>query len=259
MSSPSPRPATRRVLVIGIGAGDPNQITLQAIEAMRRADLFLIPGKGEEKAELARAREALCARLLEPGSFRTAPFAMPVRRAAGDAYGAAVADWHDAMADIYERLLRDELGEGETGAFLVWGDPALYDSTLRILDRLEKRGLVLDVEVIPGITAVQALAARHGVALNAIGQAVVLSTGRRLREDGWPQGAESLVIMLDGELSFRSLEDDCLIWWGANLGLSSERLVAGPLREVADRIASEREAARKETGWVMDTYLLRKR
>ena len=41
---------------------------------------------------------------------------------------------------IYETLLLNQLAEGEVGAFLVWGDPALYDSTLRILDAVAAGG-----------------------------------------------------------------------------------------------------------------------
>jgi precorrin-6A synthase len=48
-------------------------------------------------------------------------------------------------------------GEDECGAFLVWGDPSLYDSTLRIIDQLIARGAVtFEYEVIPGISAIQA-------------------------------------------------------------------------------------------------------
>ena len=58
----------------------------------------------------------------------------------------------------------------KVGGFLVWGDPMLYDSTLRILERLS-----VEVEVIPGITAIQALAARHKIALNRIGEPVLIT------------------------------------------------------------------------------------
>jgi precorrin-6A synthase len=57
-------------------------------------------------------------------------------------------------AGVYERLIRDELGDDESGAFLVWGDPSLYDSMLRIIDQVLARGAVaFAYEVIPGIAA----------------------------------------------------------------------------------------------------------
>ena len=55
----------------------------------------------------------------------------------------------------------------EVGAFLVWGDPSLYDSTIRVIQQIIADGATaFDYEVIPGITSVQALAAQHKIALN---------------------------------------------------------------------------------------------
>jgi precorrin-6B methylase 1 len=80
-------------------------------------------------------------------------------------------------------LIGEELGEDECGAFLVWGDPSLYDSTLRIIDQIIARGTVaFECEVIPGISAIQALAARHRITLNRIGRSIHITTGRKIAE-----------------------------------------------------------------------------
>ena len=148
--------------------------------------------------------------------------------------------------------------KGECGAFLVWGDPSLYDSTLRILDSLRATAsFELDYEVIPGISAVQALAAAHKLPLNRIGKSIVITTGRKLAE-GFPTNADSVVVMLDGQSAFNSVDQDLEIYWGAYIGTDDEILVAGRLREVADEIERVRKAARERKGWIMDTYLLRK-
>ena len=120
---------------------------------------------------------------------------------------------------IYERLLVEELGEGECGAFLVRGNPSLYDSTLRILERLRaKASFDLEYEVIPGIRPnVQALAAAHKVPLNRIGKSIMITTGRKLVE-GFPNNADSVVVMLDGQSAFKSVDGDIEIYWGAYIG-----------------------------------------
>ena len=51
-------------------------------------------------------------------------------------------------------------------------------------------------DVIPGITAVQALTARHRIPLNDVGEPVLITTGRQLRND---ELTGSAVVMLDGE------------------------------------------------------------
>jgi precorrin-6A synthase len=156
-------------------------------------------------------------------------------------------------------MLTEELAEGQCGAFLVWGDPSLYDSVMRILDRLQAKGLVdFDHEVIPGITSVQALTARHRIPLNRIGESVTITTGRKLADEGFPDSVDSMVVMLDGDTAFRKVDGDVEIWWGAYVGTPDEVLVSGRLRDVADDIVRIREAARKANGWIMDTYLLRR-
>jgi precorrin-6A synthase len=156
-------------------------------------------------------------------------------------------------------LIRQELGEEERGAFLVWGDPRLYDSTLRIIDRIIARGTVaFEYEVIPGISSVQALAARHRITLNRIGEPVHITTGRKLSE-GLPDNINDVIVMLDGECSFNKVNDPGIdIYWGAYLGADDEILVSGNLKERRHEIELIRSEAKSKKGWIMDTYLLRR-
>ncbi|MFZ1109401.1 MAG: precorrin-6A synthase (deacetylating) [Rhodomicrobium sp.] len=246
----------RKILVIGIGAGDPDYLTIQAIKALNRVDVFFIPDKGAEKAALRELRTAICERFVERKDYRTIGVDIP-KRAAGPDYLANVDEWHAALAAIYARLFEEELREGQVGALLVWGDPSIYDSTLRIIERVRAKGLDLDYEAIPGISSVQVLAARHRIALNQIGEPVLLTTGRKLAE-GFPSG-HSAVVMLDGAQTFNRLAgEDLDIFWGAYLGTKDEILVSGKLADVKDNIEAIRKRARDEHGWIMDTYLLRK-
>ncbi|MFB2550231.1 precorrin-6A synthase (deacetylating) [Ensifer soli] len=248
----------RTISIVGIGAGHPEQITLEAIRVLNDADVLFIPDKGEEKAALAAQRRALCARHVTNPSSRTVDFAVPVRRS-DLGYLVGVDEWHAAIATIYERLIRDELGEDGTGAFLVWGDPMLYDSTIRILDRVKTGGRVaFEVTVVPGITSIQALAARHRIALNRVGRPVEITTGRRLA-DNFPGRIQTAVVMLDGVQAFMEIDDpDVLIYWGAYLGTDMEITLSGRLAEVKGAILAARAEARARHGWIMDIYLMTK-
>ncbi|MEJ7635113.1 cobaltochelatase subunit CobN, partial [Aeromicrobium sp.] len=101
----------------------------------------------------------------------------PPRDRADPADLRAVRDHEAALR--YEEVLRER---GGTAAFLVWGDPSLYDSTIRIVEGLATR-LELDHDVLPGISAPQLLAARHRIVLHDVGAPVHVTTARRLRED----------------------------------------------------------------------------
>ncbi|HEY8577707.1 MAG TPA: precorrin-6A synthase (deacetylating) [Devosia sp.] len=239
----------KTILVVGIGTGSPEHLTIAAIEALNRADTLFVPDKGAAKADLADVRRTIIARFVT-GTPRQVSYAIPRRDAANPDYGAGVDDWHRRLAAIFTGLI-DQVPENGAGAFLVWGDPGLYDSTLRILDRV---ATPIRVEVVPGITAIQALTAAHGIALNRIGEPVLITTGRQLG----PVETDT-VVMLDGQQAFRQADPDLKIFWGAYLGTPDQMLIAGRLGDVADEITSVRQQARERHGWIMDTYLLRQR
>ncbi|TVS84161.1 precorrin-6A synthase (deacetylating) [Mycobacterium helveticum] len=243
---------TRHIHVIGIGAGDPGYVTVQAIEALNDTQVFFAMDKGEQKSDLVALRREICTRFIREPGYRFVELADPKRAADGE-YREAVSDWHAARTRIWSAAIAEELGPDGVGAFLAWGDPSLYDSTLRILDAVAA-DVEFSFDVIPGITAVQALTARHRIPLNEVGEPVLLTTGRQLRERGM---SGSAVVMLDADCSFQTCPAHTRIWWGAYLGTGDELLVAGTVGEVGARIAALRTQARARHGWIMDTYLLR--
>ena len=244
--------------VVGIGTGNSDHLTRQGIAALNAADVILIPRKGESKADLAELRESLCAAVVTNPATRIVHFDMPVRDSADADYAGAVNRWHDAIANVWLDSIIKHLPQGGCLALLVWGDPSLYDSTLRIAERLKLR-LDLQVSVVPGITALQALTAAHAIPLNDINAPVTITTGRQLRDHGWPASADTIAVMLDGECAFRDIDPEGVtIWWGAYLGMPEQMLVSGLLAEVAERIVQHRQTARAAHGWIMDTYLLRR-
>ncbi len=250
----------RTILVIGIGAGDPDYMTVQAIKALNRVDVIFLPNKGAEKDGLQKLRRDICARFIEGRSPRFAEMRLPERDiAATPDYKNNIDAWRAGVAAQYEKFMSDELADGQCGGFLVWGDPAIYDGTIRILDEIAAKGtLAFDYEMIPGISSVSALAARHRVPLNGVGEAIQITTGRKL-EAGWPDSAENLVVMLDGRHAYAGLPaDDVEIFWGAYVGTPDEILISGPLLETAPKIAEAHKAARAKHGWIMDSYILRR-
>ncbi|ARX88045.1 precorrin 6A synthase [Streptomyces alboflavus] len=107
----------RKIHVIGIGAGDPDQLTLQAVKAFGDTDVFFILGKGEEKADLVALRRGMLDAHRPDGAYRVVEARDPERdrKAGGADYSPAVDDWRSRRADIYERLIADELGPDQTG------------------------------------------------------------------------------------------------------------------------------------------------
>ncbi len=246
----------RKLSVIGIGAGNPDHITIQAIKTLSEIDVVFLIDKGSEKSALIQVRKEICDRYIKNPSCRIIEADDPERERNPAHYESTVAAWHAQRASIYERMIREQLTIGKHGAFLVWGDPSLYDSTLRILDQVAAmKTIAFDLHVIPGITSVQALAARHRIALNRIGQPVQITTGRQLAKG---MAADDVVVMLDGDCAFKTLSGDVEIYWGAYVGTADEILISGALRDCGPKIEKARSEARTRHGWIMDTYLLRR-
>lgn len=250
----------REIRVIGIGTGSPAHVTGQAVAALRECDVFLVADKGEVKDELVVVRRAICEQFLDEGTYRIVTVTDPERGPDAErdkaAYRTGVDAWHAARADRYAEII-ESLPDGETVGFLVWGDPAFYDSTIRIVDAVARR-VPLRTQVIAGLSAIQVLAAEHGVVLNGIGQPVHITTGRRLLDE-WSVDLGTVVVMLDGTLRCRELVErapDLTIHWGAYLGLPQQVLRTGRLADVIDGIVEVRARLREEHGWVMDTYAL---
>ena len=235
-----------RVRILGIGMG-PQHVTPEVADVLRACDYVVAADKGDNDGLLA-------ARRVVAGAYGVELVAVtdPERdRSDPVDYPAAVREWHEARVAAYETVLRERGGEA---AFLVWGDPSLYDSTIRIVEELATR-LPLDYDVLPGISAPQLLAARHRIVLHPVGAPVHITTARRLRDDV-SAGQTNLLVMLTSSLDLAGLED-WTIWWGANLGTPSEELVAGRVGEVLGELGAARARAKESAGWVMDVHLLR--
>ncbi|MFW0791420.1 precorrin-6A synthase (deacetylating) [Gordonia sp. CPCC 205333] len=247
-----------RLRVIGIGPGGVKQVTVQAIEAMAGVDAFLMLDKGTAKKSLLDARTAIL-QAYAPPDHRVVEIADPPRDRRPADYDAEVRRWHRARVDAIASVLRSQIPDGGVAAFLVWGDPALYDSTLRIVEQLAAlEGLTLDVEVIAGVTSASALTAAHGIVAHRIGEPIHITTGRRLPETP-KEVAGNQIVMLDGDLAFLATADaNDEIWWGAYVGSDDEILISGRVGDVGEQIRSAREEARARIGWIMDIYLLRK-
>ncbi len=247
----------RRLTLVGIGLGHPDHLTLEAVHALQSASVALVTVKrtGDPLAAVRRdllAHHAPRLRVVEVVDPERDRSAASTSTTSG--YEGVVGDWHEARAQAWEQALLEH-HDGDV-VVLVWGDPAFYDSTIRVVERVLARGAVaVDWSVLPGISALQLLAARHRVVLHEVGQPVHVTTERRLRE-AVEQGQRNVVVFLTSGTDLSGL-DDWQVWWGANLGAPSERLVAGRVADVADAIAAARAAAKAEAGWVMDLFLLR--
>ena len=219
--------------------------------------------KGPAKQKLRALREAICRQHIKGRAYRFAEAPSPPRDTAPADYRACVDELNRDKQDVFERMIDGEMKDGETAGVLVWGDPMLYDSTIRNIEAIAAGGRhQIDYEVIPGITAMQALAARHKIPLNRIAEPVAAHHGPQAgRADSRRASTASSCCSTARTLSGASPSQDhgdMEIYWGAYLGTPDEILISGKLADVADEIHRRRAEARRANGWIMDTYLMRR-
>jgi len=136
---------------VGVGPGDPELVTVKAVRILREADLVVLPVT--DAGDTGRAEATVAAHMdVSQDRVRRLRFAITGDRdSAWDAAGREVADAYAAGA--------------ETVAFATIGDPNVYSTFTYLAATVRELVAGLVVETVPGITAMQDLAARSGTVL----------------------------------------------------------------------------------------------
>ncbi|MBK1640912.1 precorrin-6A synthase (deacetylating) [Chromatium okenii] len=250
----------KKLYLIGMGPGNPEYLTLQAITTLKQVDVFfMLEKEGRGKAELLAMRHAILQQYCAPQQYRVVTVNSPPRAKTLD-YQNDVQVWHDEKRALFVELIRNELADGQIGAFLLWGDPSLYDQTVSLIaEVVANTDELVEFEIIPGITSVQVLTAKHKIPLNRVGESITITTGRHV-ETCDPASIDNAVVMLDYNASFQRFTGQNMdVYWGGYLGCPDEILMAGAVDEVRDDLLQLKAQVRENKGWLMDIYLLRRR
>ena len=140
-----------RLVGVGVGPGDPELLTIKGLRALREADEVFVPVA--DTGEVGRA-EATVREYLDEERVTRLLFAL------SDDAEARERNWTNAAREVSEHL-RD----GKTCAFATIGDPNVYSTFTYLARTLREIVPEVEVETVPGITAMQDLASRGGTVL----------------------------------------------------------------------------------------------
>ncbi len=239
----------KKIYLIGIGPGDPKYLTVEAIETIKKLNTFLIPVKKGSKEELTHIRKKIIEYCRTDRNFQIIELHFPERKKSSS-YKNSVEEWRNKKAEIILNVMK----EIDTAGLLIWGDPSLYDGHIDIVKEVQKH-IPLELEIIPGISSISVLAAKHKISLNKIGSSIFITTPRGLRQ--MKEISHNTIVFLDNYETFRLFkEKDLKIYWGAYLGTEKEVLFSGNLKDCLEQLIELRRQLKKKNGWIMELYLL---
>lgn len=249
--------------LIGLGFGDAKHVTEEAAETIKSCNLILIGKKKDEKSEIADLKKNICRSFIKINMVKFREFIIPERQLTNKKYINSVIDWHDDIAktwvDIINEYTSSTARRNINVGIPIWGDPSLYDSSQRIASRVKKTLHHTSIKLIPGLSSIQLLVSAFGIPFNEIGKSALITTGRLLKERGWPDVTETIYVVLDGECSFTFLKDNNIyIWWAAYLGMKEQTLIEGEVPKIGKEIIKTRNTLRSDKGWILDVYKLQR-
>ncbi len=211
--------------VIGVGPGDPELLTLKAVRLIKEMPVLFVPKGREDGTSLALS---IVKGIVDLDRKKILELHFPMIKTVGEE-GSLSERW-DRLADEMTQILMDS-----DAAFLTLGDPCFYSTFFYLYDRLLKLLPSLRIEIVPGVSSINASSARAAIPLGLASERIAIIPANYLSDkDGGLQfvnGFDTIVFMkvdrnFDGLKRF--LIDNRLIdksVYLARIGMEDEKVI----------------------------------
>jgi precorrin-2/cobalt-factor-2 C20-methyltransferase len=168
---------TGKLYVIGVGPGDPELLTLKAVRILKQVPCLCVPRGREEGSSLALSIVEGAVDIKDK-EIVEALFPMKKTRSGEKAqiHGSPEAKddeledrWNETVSNISGRLNR-----GIDVAFITIGDPTIYSTFFYIYDRLLAQSPGARIEIVPGVSSINAAASRAGLSLGLADEKIAI-------------------------------------------------------------------------------------
>jgi precorrin-2/cobalt-factor-2 C20-methyltransferase len=159
---------TGKLYVIGIGPGDPELMTVKAVRVLKEVPCIIVPKGREAGSSLALS---IVQKALKLDGKEIVEAYFPMKKTRGQGPGGRVQGNEVSERELeaqWDKIVEDVLNRSDRGidaAFITIGDPGIYSTFFYLYDRLLERRPSLSIEIVPGISSINASAARAGISL----------------------------------------------------------------------------------------------
>ena len=96
--------------LIGVGTGNLEHLTIEAINILNESDLILVPKKSEDTKDLINLRYEICSKFLKKENKNLVEFKVPERNKE-KIYSESVNDWHEKLAMSWDKAIKNFKGK----------------------------------------------------------------------------------------------------------------------------------------------------
>ncbi len=158
---------TGKLYVIGVGPGDPELLTLKAVRILREVTCICVPKGREEGSSLALS---IAEKALKLDNKEIIEAHFPMRKTKSSEHECELdTKWQETIETVYSRL-----NKGADMAFITIGDPTIYSTFFYLYDRLLELNPKLDIEIVPGVSSINAASARAKMSLGLADERIAI-------------------------------------------------------------------------------------
>lgn len=158
---------TGKLYVLGVGPGDPELLTLKAVRILNGISCICVPKGREEGSSLALS---IVKKAVNIAGKEIIEAHFPMRKTKEAEHECELnKKWQEIIEIVYNRLNKDI-----DMAFITIGDPTIYSTFFYLYDKLIELNPGLNIEIIPGVSSVNAAAARARLSLGLADEKIAI-------------------------------------------------------------------------------------